>query len=214
MTANQIEPRAGNAAPDVAVEGSSTVPGNALLGPLATVFALTGLSARQCRWPNGEPGQAGFHFCRARTAVGEVYCVEHLRRSLHRSERRTPGALHRLERARRAAGVADGDRSVRAPRPRTDADARPPWQVKAPAARAADGPAAAGGRMARGLLQRRLFAFLRRQPIGVDLASARDIARMLDLKPETVRAQLSRFEARGWIRRQPFRLLHDPTVDG
>lgn len=202
MTVNQSECAASRPKPNAA---------DAVHDPFATVTAVMGLAARQCRWPEGEPGRFGFHFCGARTGVGEVYCAAHLRRSLHRSERRAPGALHRLERARRAAG---GEAPVAAERTQEVAGMPSPPPASGRSTSRSDGDAGAGRRLARGVLQRQLFGFLRRQPQDVDLASARDIARLLGLKPETVRGQLSRFEARGWIRRQPFKLLHDPTVGG
>ena len=208
MTANQPTSRTSPPDPDTAFNGSPAQSADSGHDTFATVSAVVALSSRQCRWPNGVPGHSGFHFCGGRTAVGESYCTEHLRRSLHRSERRTPEALYRLDRARRAAEM-DGDRSdvlgvpavatataSQSPPQRSDASA-PPLRTK----------------LAHGALQRQLFDFLRRQPQGTDLAPARDIAQLLSLKPETVRGQLSRFEARGWIRRRPFHLLHDPTAE-
>lgn len=208
MTTNQPTSQPASADPDVSLDGSSAQSADSGHDTFATVSAVIALTRRQCRWPNGVPGHSGFHFCGARTAVGESYCTEHLRRALHRSERRTPEALYRLDRARRAAemdgghsdvlgvpAVATTTASQSAPQ-RSDASA-PPLRVK----------------LAHGALQRQLFDFLRRQPQGIDLAPARDIAQLLNLKPETVRGQLSRFEARGWIRRRPFHLLHDPTTE-
>jgi hypothetical protein len=32
---------------------------------------------RECRWPIGHPGEAGFRFCGAKTQVGSVYCDQH-----------------------------------------------------------------------------------------------------------------------------------------
>jgi GcrA cell cycle regulator len=44
-------------------------------------FADAGASApespRECRWPIGHPGEAGFHFCGSATVAGRVYCAQH-----------------------------------------------------------------------------------------------------------------------------------------
>ena len=212
MIANQPTPRPSQLNSDLDPGGSPGHSQDNRHDPFATVTAVIALAPRQCRWPNDAPGHADFHFCGARTAVGESYCAEHLHRSLHRSERRTPGALYRLNRARRAA-VMDGGRSD-APTVRTETKTTASSSRFHQMARQSDATAPVRRlKLARGALQRQLFGFLRRQPRGVDLAPARDIAQLLDLKPETVRAQLSRFEARGWIRRQPFHLLYDPTAE-
>ena len=214
MTAKQ--PTSQPAPPDLdaSVGGSSAQSADSGHDTFATVSAVIALTRRQCRWPNGVPGHSGFHFCGARTAVGESYCADHLRRSLHRSERRTPEALYRLDRARRAAKM-DGDRcdAIGVPAVAT-ATMTSQSAASQPVSRRSDVPAPPlRTKLAHGALQRQLFDFLRRQPRGIDLAPARDIARLLNLKPETVRGQLSRFEARGWIRRQPFHLLHDPAAE-
>lgn len=41
----------------------------------------------QCRWPIGEPGKAGFHFCNGEKISGQSYCLHHLMRSYHERER-------------------------------------------------------------------------------------------------------------------------------
>ncbi len=211
MTRNQPVPRPSPSHAGPSHDGSPAPSVDGGHDPFTTLAAVIALAPRQCRWPDGVPGQPGFRFCGARTAVGESYCAVHLHRSLHRLERQTPGALRRLDRARRAAAEA-GDQPDGPADPVAAAPAGPgplfPW---APRHRDAAAPAPRP-RLARGALQRQLFDFLRRQPRDVELAPAREIARHLGLKPETVRGQLSRFEARGWIRRRPFRLLHDPTV--
>ena len=38
---------------------------------------LETLEAHQCRWPIGDPRQAGFHFCGAQKAEGRPYCAAH-----------------------------------------------------------------------------------------------------------------------------------------
>lgn len=35
------------------------------------------LTEQSCRWPFGDPTRDDFHFCGARSPVGEVYCKEH-----------------------------------------------------------------------------------------------------------------------------------------
>ena len=40
----------------------------------ATIFSLT---ASTCRWPIGDPGDLDFHFCGAKSKVGQPYCEYH-----------------------------------------------------------------------------------------------------------------------------------------
>jgi GcrA cell cycle regulator len=35
------------------------------------------MSGPTCSWPNGHPGEKGFHFCGARAVPGKPYCAEH-----------------------------------------------------------------------------------------------------------------------------------------
>jgi GcrA cell cycle regulator len=35
----------------------------------------------QCRWPFGDPGDPGFHFCEAQAMPGKPYCAEHYARA-------------------------------------------------------------------------------------------------------------------------------------
>lgn len=35
----------------------------------------------ECRWPIGDPGQPGFHFCGGRQIPGQPYCYDHTRRA-------------------------------------------------------------------------------------------------------------------------------------
>ena len=37
--------------------------------------------AQSCRWPNGEPGQVGFHFCGDPAEPGKPYCAPHCKRA-------------------------------------------------------------------------------------------------------------------------------------
>ena len=43
---------------------------------------------RQCKWPIGDPGEEGFHFCSSRAKPGRPYCVEHCRVAYKPPERR------------------------------------------------------------------------------------------------------------------------------
>lgn len=38
---------------------------------------LLDLEANDCRWPVGDPRQAGFHFCGAQQVLGRPYCIQH-----------------------------------------------------------------------------------------------------------------------------------------
>ncbi len=41
-------------------------------------LALANLKSDQCRWPIGEPGTEGFHFCGKKLDIpGKPYCFEH-----------------------------------------------------------------------------------------------------------------------------------------
>ena len=44
----------------------------------ATIFSLT---ASTCRWPIGDPGDLDFHFCGAKSKVGQPYCEYHAARA-------------------------------------------------------------------------------------------------------------------------------------
>lgn len=39
------------------------------------------LTAHSCRWPEGHPGEAGFHFCGKPVMTGKPYCREHVARA-------------------------------------------------------------------------------------------------------------------------------------
>lgn len=43
------------------------------------VYSVDALSKNDCRWPYGDPGTAGFHFCGARKLYGHPYCGPHHR---------------------------------------------------------------------------------------------------------------------------------------
>ncbi len=42
-----------------------------------TIKTMANIEANECRWPIGDPREAGFHFCGARQAEGRPYCVTH-----------------------------------------------------------------------------------------------------------------------------------------
>jgi GcrA cell cycle regulator len=42
---------------------------------------LVDLEQNDCRWPIGDPKQAGFHFCGRRKVAGLSYCMDHARRA-------------------------------------------------------------------------------------------------------------------------------------
>lgn len=47
--------------------------------PMATRCTIMNLTESTCRWPVGEPGTEGFHFCGGRSAPGMPYCTHHAR---------------------------------------------------------------------------------------------------------------------------------------
>ena len=48
--------------------------------PAVKVVAM-GKSGGACQWPDGHPGQPGFHFCGKPAAAGKPYCPEHAARA-------------------------------------------------------------------------------------------------------------------------------------
>lgn len=52
-------------------EDASPAPGTAILA----------LKAASCRWPLGEPGEAGFRFCGGLRLPGRPYCAGHAARA-------------------------------------------------------------------------------------------------------------------------------------
>lgn len=64
------------------------------------------LAAQHCRWPHGDPGSPGFHYCGCKTAPGTSWCLDHLARvfAVPRVVRKRDGAdLERAEAERQAA---------------------------------------------------------------------------------------------------------------
>jgi GcrA cell cycle regulator len=40
--------------------------------------AVAALAVGQCRWPDGDPREAGFRFCSGAKVAGKPYCAEHM----------------------------------------------------------------------------------------------------------------------------------------
>lgn len=49
--------------------------------PVGERKTIETLEANHCRWPIGEPGQEGFHFCGRDRVPGVSYCLAHARRA-------------------------------------------------------------------------------------------------------------------------------------
>jgi len=50
--------------------------------PAVTVKVVAmGKSSGACQWPDGHPGQPGFHFCGKPALAGKPYCPEHAARA-------------------------------------------------------------------------------------------------------------------------------------
>ena len=64
--------------------GASELP-DLPLSERATVLTLT---ERTCKWPIGEPGKAGFHFCGRGAEAGMPYCPEHARKAYQPAQSR------------------------------------------------------------------------------------------------------------------------------
>lgn len=45
--------------------------------PAEPAKAVVEVSGPTCRWPFGDPKEAGFHFCGKRALAGKPYCAEH-----------------------------------------------------------------------------------------------------------------------------------------
>jgi GcrA cell cycle regulator len=46
--------------------------------PRKRISNILQLSEKTCKWPIGDPGQNGFHFCGCETVTGEPYCTYHM----------------------------------------------------------------------------------------------------------------------------------------
>lgn len=69
-----------------------------LFTPVALRKQLAELEAEHCRWPNGDPLKAGFHFCSQPRVLGKPYCAPHCDRAV--------GRMRKVARARQVTGVA------------------------------------------------------------------------------------------------------------
>lgn len=45
--------------------------------PISLKYPMLTMGEDECRWPYGEPGEEGFHFCRRETVLGRSYCALH-----------------------------------------------------------------------------------------------------------------------------------------
>jgi GcrA cell cycle regulator len=41
------------------------------------IKTIENIELHDCRWPFGDPRDAGFHFCGAPQVAGKPYCIEH-----------------------------------------------------------------------------------------------------------------------------------------
>ena len=62
------------------------------------IKTLANIEACECRWPIGDPRQAGFHFCGAKQVAGHPYCELHRSMSFvpakPRQQQVKPGITH------------------------------------------------------------------------------------------------------------------------
>lgn len=54
-------------------------PKSEVVVPFVERTTIMTLTANACRWPIGDPGSEGFHFCGKRSQPGIPYCTEHAR---------------------------------------------------------------------------------------------------------------------------------------
>lgn len=54
---------------------------NELFTPVALRKPLEELERGDCHWPNGMPGEPGFHYCSKPSVPGKPYCEAHCRRA-------------------------------------------------------------------------------------------------------------------------------------
>ncbi len=59
--------------------------------------SLLSINDRMCKWPVGDPGEAGFHFCGRRAQTGMPYCQDHARIAYQAA---TPKAREKRDRDR------------------------------------------------------------------------------------------------------------------
>jgi len=53
--------------------------------------AFDALGSDGCKWPHGDPGEPGFHFCGVRRQPGRPYCAGHLKTAYQPKGIRGPG---------------------------------------------------------------------------------------------------------------------------
>lgn len=70
---------------------------------ISKVKTVETLDACDCRWPIGDPRQAGFHFCGAQQVLGRPYCSEHLAQAFDATKSRSPSSAPMIPFFRRAA---------------------------------------------------------------------------------------------------------------
>lgn len=56
-----------------------SLPKSEVVVPFVERTTIMTLTANACRWPIGDPGSEGFHFCGKRSQPGIPYCTEHAR---------------------------------------------------------------------------------------------------------------------------------------
>ncbi|MEG6508551.1 GcrA family cell cycle regulator [Methyloligella sp. 2.7D] len=59
-----------------------------LVIPLHERATILDLKENMCRWPIGDPGEEGFHFCGRKSPVGVPYCEHHARMAYQPVQRR------------------------------------------------------------------------------------------------------------------------------
>lgn len=67
------------------LKGCMTIAANRAT-PRANRFAIRFGKVSACRWPEGDPKHADFHFCEAKTEPGRPYCQAHCERAYQKPE--------------------------------------------------------------------------------------------------------------------------------
>lgn len=70
---------------------------------VSKIKTLTELEACDCRWPIGDPREAGFHFCGEKSVLGKPYCEAHWAQSYDVAKPRPKSVTTPLPMLRRAA---------------------------------------------------------------------------------------------------------------
>ncbi|MCD8498131.1 MAG: GcrA family cell cycle regulator [Alphaproteobacteria bacterium] len=79
----------------------------AIQAPVGKGLSMAELTARQCRWPEGDPKEAGFGFCGHTIATGLPYCEEHARMAYQAASRNRILKAEDFEERARAASPED-----------------------------------------------------------------------------------------------------------